>query len=1171
MNSLPLVSIVIPAYKGQYFERALASACRQTYGNLEIVVCDDSRGKGIEGFSEAYSRSTGLAIRYSRNGEPLGERGNLARCVARARGKYLKVLHDDDELQPECVERLVAAMESNPSLSMASSRRLRIDDDGKVLADIVATVFPFQQDTVIEGRGLIAFLAHHTINFIGEPSCIMCRREDALAFGDQLMSLGGRRIDWVADLALYVKLLNLGNLAMLAAPLTHFRVSRAQSSQLGRDRPGIGNQGHENFRQALRDLGWIHDGSDPRTVRIAPLAAPEQHIEYDLLDGLGQAWRRNQSGQAFRHWLDSRVPAPVQKRLIDAYLATGVGPRLAVIVIGETCDHERLKVTLESLSSCAAFYPNHEIVVVGGELPTPLAGQSVRTVTPEAKGLAASLNGILADSEAPWLMLAQAGDAFTPAGLMMAGLDLAGSPGCRALYPDEIHRKAVGGLGLALRPDFNLDMLLSFPAALARHCLFGREALQQIGGFEAVADEALELTALLRLVESGGLAGLGHLSEPLVIADAPRLADCPAERLAIQAHLRARGYSDARVSVSQPGLYAIDYGHATTGTASLLVTVGEDLARVQHCVESILEGTRHEGYEILLVATASRLQDEALAGWLGAVEAMGAAQVRVVRAAGDHPAQAINQAAAAALGEYLVLLDGECAVLHEDWLTRLLNHAQRPEVGPVGALLLSPDGRVRHAGLLLGLQGPVGRPFVGRPLDAPSHLHRLQIDQNYSAVSGECLMIARETFSALGGLDEGELGRYWYDVDLCLRASEAGYLCVWTPRARLLQRGAEPAPPRPEQMDLIYARWLPALARDPAYNPNFSRQAEGGFQLADVQLAWRPLMAWRPVPVVLAHQADEGGCGHYRVIQPFQGMREAGLVDGAVSGGLMHVVDLERYDPDTIVLQRQIGEDRLEAMRRMKAFSRAFKVYELDDYLPNLPLKSPHRIQMPKDIVRSLRRGLKYVDRFVVSTEPLAEALSGFHPEIVVVENRLPEHWWSNLKARRRVSGRPRVGWAGGIGHTGDLELIVDVVRELAAEVDWVFMGMCPEPLKPYVEFVPGAAIESYPRLLASLNLDLAIAPLEQNLFNERKSNLRLLEYGACGFPVVCSDIRPYQGDLPVTRVRNRFRDWVEAIRMHVADLDATALMGDRLREAVLQDWMLNDTRLAHWRDAWLP
>lgn len=583
----------------------------------------------------------------------------------------------------------------------------------------------------------------------------------------------------------------------------------------------------------------------------------------------------------------------------------------------------------------------------------------------------------------------------------------------------------------------------------------------------------------------------------------------------------------------------------------------------------MLENTAYPNYEILLLEQGGEAAD--VREWLLAVEGMGVEQVRVLRGDGQLSRGALrNLAASRARGEFLLWLDAGSGILDKDWLQQLLNHGQRPEVGAVGAKLLAADGRVCHAGWLLGLCGPAGRAFEGRSHEDAGYLQRLQVDQNYSAVAGECLLMRRELFLELGGFDEA-LTR-WDDVDICLRAVQAGYLNVWTPRARLLLDAPATTAASVEEEDALYARWLPLLARDPAYNPGFSLQAEGGFKLADPQLAWRPLQGWRPLPTVLAHPADLFGCGHYRVIQPFSALRESASIDGALSIGLMHVADLERYDPDVLVLQRQVGEERLEAMRRMQAFSRAFKVYETDDYLPNVPLKSAHRQHLPKDILRTLRRGLGYVDRFVVSTPALAEAFAGLHPDIRVIENRLPVGWWQGLRAQRRRGERPRVGWAGGSSHTGDLELIADVVRELADEVDWVFFGMCPPSIRPFVREVhAGVPIERYPRALAALDLDLALAPVEQNLFNECKSNLRLLEYGACGFPVVCSDVRCYQDDLPVTRVKNRFRDWVEAIRMHTRDLDAAARAGDNLRERVLADWMLDGEHSRAWYRAWMP
>ena len=126
---------------------------------------------------------------------------------------------------------------------------------------------------------------------------------------------------------------------------------------------------------------------------------------------------------------------------------------------------------------------------------------------------------------------------------------------------------------------------------------------------------------------------------------------------------------------------------------------------------------------------------------------------------------------------------------------------------------------------------------------------------------------------------------------------------------------------------------------------------------------------------------------------------------------------------------------------------------------------------------------------------------------------------------------------------------------------------MCPDELRPYVreyhEFEIG--VEAYPAKLASLNLDLAIAPLEINRFNEAKSNLRILEYGALGLPVVCTDIFPYQTDAaPVKRVANDTAAWVAAIRERIHDLDATAREGDRLKE-----WVLNDYLLSQHLDDW--
>lgn len=369
----------------------------------------------------------------------------------------------------------------------------------------------------------------------------------------------------------------------------------------------------------------------------------------------------------------------------------------------------------------------------------------------------------------------------------------------------------------------------------------------------------------------------------------------------------------------------------------------------------------------------------------------------------------------------------------------------------------------------------------------------------------------------------------------------------------------------------MYRKWLPLLASDPAYNRNLDLEGNG-FDLDQRRIvAWQPFA--KPVnPRMYCVAAEAGDRGHHRVRQPFLSMRRAGIAEGAIADKPLTPINMERFGADAIVLQRQLADEQLDTMRNNKEFTRAFKVYDLDDYLPQPPIHSDLHHATPENVHSTLRKAVALTDRLVVSTDRLADQLASLHQDIRVVPDRLPVDGWENLRSERRMGKKPRVGWAGSASHRGDLAVIADVVRNLASEVEWVFLGTCHDELLPHIhECHDGVSTKDHPKKIASLNLDLALAPLQETLFNECKSNLRLLEYGACGIPVVCTDIISYQGSLPVTRVKNRDEDWLAAIRMHLGDLDASAKMGDALRDAVMKDWLLTEDKLLAWRDAWLP
>lgn len=835
---------------------------------------------------------------------------------------------------------------------------------------------------------------------------------------------------------------------------------------------------------------------DTQAMPYTPVAAPrpEQSIA--------------QKNAPIQHWLDQRQPGKAQSRLIAQRLEEHAqcAPRIDFIVLPGT-DPSAARATLHSLQ--AQGYPH--------------LGLHIAPSTDTD-----ALNMLAAQSAAQWLCFVQAGTRLTPAGITLLALELMDTPGCRAAYGDEIVHEPTGEISTLLRPDFNLDMLLSWPAGMARHWFFRRDTFLEAGGFDAAFADAREFELLLRLIETGGLAGLGHVHEPLFIASPPPLANNAHEVAAIERHLRARGYEQAAVDTRLPGRYRLLYGHAVEPLVSIVVTQNQP-ALAERCIHSIREKTGYPNYEIVRTPSQAR-------------------------------------------GDYLVLLGDGVTVLQEGWIDAMLNHALRPEVGIVGAKLLRADGTVQHAGVVLGLRGPAEHPFLRADVNDVGYMQRLQIDQNYSAVTGACLMVRRSLYEQAGGLDTQNLAASYSDVDLCLKIGKTGHLVVWTPHAVLLNE-AHTAPQHSADIlsaqDAMYRKWLPEIARDPAYNQNLSLLGKGFELETALDLNWNPL-PWRPLPTVLALAADGQGSGHYRVIHPAVALSAAGLADVRLSQRHWLPAEMERLQPDAWILQSQVREPQIDMLRRQAQFTKIFKVAELDDYLPGLPAAHAHRPNLPQDVLGALRRFVALADRLVVPTAALAEALAGLHSDTRVLPTRLPPIWWRGLYGQRRAGQRPRVGWAGKAVHEEDLAQIAEVVLALAGEVEWVFLGACPAPLRPFVhEIHEAVSIEQHPRKLASLNLDLAVAPLAPGLFNECKGNQRLLEYGACGVPVVCSDLEPYRGALPVTRVSNRLKNWVDAIRSHTSDLDASGRLGDRLRDAVMADWMLEGKNLEKWLDAW--
>lgn len=862
---------------------------------------------------------------------------------------------------------------------------------------------------------------------------------------------------------------------------------------------------------------------------------------------------------------------PHESELFEQHFAAGPkAPRFEIALVATPQTSHLLGSSIQSIAK--QLYPNFKLTILGdGPGPESLRGVGQRIVWTDTEGQYwASISSTVGQTDADWLMVLDSGDQLAEHALLYLAEHALRKPGASVLYVDEDQIDASGEPDIPyFKPDFCPDYFLAHPY-IGDGVAIEIAALRKAGGIRTGFGSPI-YDVLLRLLTQDGPASFAHIPDILYHRHPQRslprhIGQDDSGQRALAAYLAT---TDTPASV-RPGVIAgshrISYRLTGQHTATWITTAPSTLDEAQNLVEKRYIQRSYDALSLFIFVGATT--PEAVRTYLEAVDQAGVDGLQVfAEPSGATPAQLYDAAIQLSLTDYILLMRADAQPVTDLWLEELLADASRPEIGAVAPRLTTPQGALIGNAILLGCGGIATGFGHGDSFGALGHFGRQQVVQNPSALSTDALLFAREKYLQAGGFDTA-LDETGAAIDLSLKLIESGLRLLWTPHTTLICTSDELKTLNDASESALLERWLPTIARDPAYNPNLSRVQP--FALTVRPEASKLGLPWKPLPKVMAFPADITGCGHYRVIEPFHAVRKAGLIDGYLGFDHYNPYDMSLFAADTLVLQRQVLDQQLEFLRAYRKFFDLKLVFELDDLITNLPPENFHRSDIPKDIAKRLRAGLQLCDRFIVSTEPLAEAYRQHIDDIRVVPNRIDIEKWGHLTPQRRAGKKPRVGWAGGVSHYGDLALIVDVIKELATEVDWIFLGLLPASIRPYIaEHYDGVPTLQYPAKLASLNLDVAIAPIDHNDFNTCKSNLKLLEYGILGYPVIASDFGPYQCNFPVTLVKNRTRDWVKAIREHIHDLDAAASQGDKLRDHVIQGWILQD-HVEEWRSAWL-
>lgn len=469
--------------------------------------------------------------------------------------------------------------------------------------------------------------------------------------------------------------------------------------------------------------------------------------------------------------LEAVAPDASARKRVQAHLAGRAANQVAFVVLDLANDDAGLQATFDSL--LASGLGDFKLVVLKGGKPPLIttARDTLHFVQVNESNWVAHLNQLVRQLPSEWLLLLQAGDELLPAGLLHLMVELSESPACQAVCANEVQRDDQGRLHAVVRPGADVNLLRSLPDLMSRHWMVRRQAVLELGGYSESYRHALEFDLLLRMVEASGLGSLAHLDDYLVIGEQASQATTEEALKVLNRHLTQLGYR-AQVREQQGAGFSIDFRHDATPLVSILVASEGDQAQLEACLTSVLQRTRYPRYEVL-VACADHEQ--------AALQRLGGRVRVLVGKSVASRSDGLNQAARQAKGEYLVLLSERCQVISPAWIEALLNEAQRPEVGVVGALLQTTDGALAHAGYAL-VQGPeVSAPWLGLSAEARVQVRWPLAVRTCAAVSGDCLMVSASVFEHCGGLHDQKGG----DIELCLAAAKAGQLVVWTPQAQL--------------------------------------------------------------------------------------------------------------------------------------------------------------------------------------------------------------------------------------------------------------------------------------------------------------------------------------------------------------------------------------------------
>ena len=475
----------------------------------------------------------------------------------------------------------------------------------------------------------------------------------------------------------------------------------------------------------------------------------------------------------------------------------------------------------------------------------------IKVVFRERNGhISASSNSALEQAAGEYIALLDHDDLLAEHALYWVTDAINAQPIAKLIYSDEDKIDQNGRrYDPYFKSDWNPDLFLSHNM-ISHLGVYRADLVRKIGGFREGYEGSQDYDLALRCVEQVDRNEIVHIprvlyhwrSHPGSTAQAGSEKDYAllAGARALNDHFGRIGIS-ASAELLEFGMYRAHYNIPTpVPLVSLIIPTRNSLNLLKQCVDSILDKTTYENYEIIIVDNNS--EDVKTLEYLAGL--IKDKRIRVLRDERTFNFSALNNSAVQqANGEFIGLINNDIEVITHQWLDEMVSLASQTGVGAVGACLWYPNNTLQHGGCATGILGVAGHLHRHLPKGHFGYFGRAKLIQTLSVVTAACMVIRKSIYQGVGGLDEINLKVAFNDVDFCLRVREAGYRNIWTPYAELYHhesasRGLEDTAEKQlrfrDEVCFMQKRWGETLFYDPAYNPNLTLERE------DFSLAWPP-------------------------------------------------------------------------------------------------------------------------------------------------------------------------------------------------------------------------------------------------------------------------------------------------------------------------------------------